>query len=172
MLLSSVWACVLSPVSIRGMKKHRVRQKPYNPTLAAESDPKMCQKNERCFPKASLQQIRIVWKLAAGSCAGFFHTKHSFLLSPTPTPGFQLLIKPINRWWHDTRSVIEKQKNMSVLCKKIRKDCAGTQAAVSTDAQTTARLSASAVLKSWKFVWKQQNRVIFQHLQMLLQTWL
>lgn len=58
--------------------------------------------------------------LKIGSCEGFLHTKHSFLLSPTPNTWLPapFLIKPINRWWHDTRSVIEKQKNMSSLCKR------------------------------------------------------
>lgn len=44
---------------------------------------------------------------------GILHAKHSFLLSPTPNTWLAapFLIKLINRWWHNTHSVVEKQKN-------------------------------------------------------------
>ena len=113
-----LWLCLIFCLYQGDEETEQVRQKPYCPTLTT-NNPKMCQKNERCFPTASLWQIRIVWKLAAESSKVFLHTKHSFFLSPTPNTWLPalFLIKPINRGWHDTRSATEKQKNMSLLYK-------------------------------------------------------
>lgn len=114
---SSACACALAVSYLTSLserwRNRKLKQKLYCIILATESDHKMCQENERCFPRAPLWQMCIVRKLAAGSCRVFLPTKHSFQLSPTPNTWLPtpFLIKPINRWWHDTCSVVKKEKN-------------------------------------------------------------